>query len=318
MIRRIPLWLTVVPLLAALAFYGWLWTGWAREFKTVLTAWLPATEISVTGFPYRLESSLDAPRLDLGETVKIRIAAARARINRGPWRPELTVIGTEAPTLTVIVGPLLSASLAGKSAQTSVHTEAARLTRLSSVITGATARIGLTAAPITAETLELHLRERMPGPKAGTGPTDTPRGQMVITGKALRFAAGDPLSLAADMTVTGAARLLGYDAWAPTGTIELGSFTLADSVGEIASAKATFAPIGRTGLRLAGTIETVCPATIVAALEARPAPAEMRLRAPLRLAFEGTPADLRITGLPTDLAGRATRKQLAACPKVRG
>ncbi|GGE14022.1 hypothetical protein GCM10011529_20560 [Polymorphobacter glacialis] len=318
MSRRIPLWLTLVPLIAALAIYFWLWSGWARAFKAVLTHWLPGTEIAVTGFPYRLESNPVAPRISLGETVKITITAAQARINRGPWRPELTVIGAETPSLSVIVSPLLSASITGKSVQTSVHIQDARLTRLSSVITGAVARLGLTAAPITADTLELHLRERTPGPKAVTGPTETPRGQLVITGKALRLGAGDPLSLAADITVTGAARLLGYDAWATTGTLELDSLKLSDPTGEIASAKATITPIGRTGIRFAGTIDTVCPATIAAALQAQPALTEKRLRAPLRLTFEGTPASLRITGLPADLATRATRNQLPPCPKARG
>lgn len=325
--RRIPLWFTLVPLVVGIGIYWSLWTGWAGDFKAALTPWLPGATIEITGFPYRLEANVTDPRITAGDTVKLGATAQAIRLNRGPWRPELTVVEARQPRFSAIVGPALASTIAGKAAQISIKVEnatengvsAPRLSRLSAVIESATARLGVTSATITADTLELHLRERIPGPSAPTtAPTGPPRGQLVITGKATRFAAGDPLALAADITATGAARLLAYDAWATTGTLEITGLTLSDANGEIASARATLTPVGRTGIRFAGTVSTVCPASIAAALQALPPVSELRLRAPVTLAFEGVAGAVRVTGIPANIATRPTRGQLPPCPMVRG
>ncbi|WP_426165639.1 hypothetical protein [Sandarakinorhabdus sp. DWP1-3-1] len=319
--RRIPLWLTLVPLVVGIAIYGWLWSGWAREFRATIEDWLPGATVSISGFPYRMEADVAAPRLAGGDVVRLTAAADRARINRGPWQPELTVIGTDRPRFSVTVGSLLSATIAGKSAASSVKVVseggATRLVRLSSVIEAATARLGFTPVAIAADSLELHLRERRDEVAIPGSPAGAPRGQLVLAGERLRFGTGDALTFAADMLVTGDTRLTGYDAWARSGTIELTSLTLSDASGEIASVKATLAPQGRTGLRVAGTITTVCPASIAAALAAAPSPSEKRLRAPVRLSFEGVAGAVTLGGLPADLATRPTRGQLPACPVIR-
>lgn len=315
--RRIPLWLTLVPLAAAIALYALLWQGWARDFKATLQPWLPGAEITIAGFPYRLEATTRNPSLAGGDIVKLTATATTARLNRGPFQSDLTVISTRDPEFAAIVSPVISASIAAKSALTSVNVQNARLQRLSTVIEAATVRLGLTPVRITAETLELHLRERRAATPPATSPTPTPRGQLVLTATGLRFAGGDPLTLAADLTATGPARLNAYDLWATTGTIEATTLTLTDKSGEIARIKATLAPQGRTGLRLAGTITTICPLSIAAALAATPPPSENRLRTPVRLAFEGTPGNLRLTNLPADLSRRAIRAQLPPCPTLR-
>nr|WP_310525192.1 DUF2125 domain-containing protein [Polymorphobacter sp.] len=320
MSRRIPLWLTLVPLLAAGVIYWIFWTGWARDFQAALEPWLPDSTLEITGFPYRLEANVANPRLVTGDAVKITASAAKARINRGPWQPQLTVISAERPRFTAIVSPAIAATITGKSATTSIKIIDAKLARASSII--AAANISLAGMPITADSLELHLRERIPGPNADSAATPSapigpPRGQLVIAGERLRFGTGDPLTLAADIVATGPARLLAYDNWAATGTLELGSLTLTDAHGEIASARASFVPIGRTALRFAGTITTICPANVTAALQGQAPVSEKRLRTPLKLTFEGRGADIRLTGIPADIATRPTRNQLPPCPALR-
>jgi hypothetical protein len=317
MIRRLPLWLTIVPLIAAVGLYFLLWQGWARDFQGVIAGWLPGETVAIGGFPYRLEAEVTAPKLVGGDAVKLAAGADVARINRGPWQPELTVIAAENPRFSAVVSPMISASLSGKAAMTSVKVVEGRLLRLSSVITAATARLGFSPVAIAADTLELHLRERGDPAAPATSATAAPRGQMVISGERLRLGGGDPLGLAADILVTGTARLTAYDAWATAGTIEVTSLILTDAHGEVARVRATLAPRGRDMLRVAGTIDTVCPASIAAAFAGTAPSVEYRLRAPLRLAFEGAGGGVRLTGMPTDLATRATRKQLPACPAVR-
>ena len=317
MSRRIPLWLTLVPLITAVGLYHQLWQGWARDFDAVVRGWLPATPFEVTGFPYRLEAVVSHPELRGGDVVRLFANAARARTNRGPWQEELTLVGADYPRFSAIVGPGLGASFSGKSALTSINVEGGRLVRLSSVIEAANARLGFSPVKIAADGLELHLRERQPDAKAPESATPPPRAQMVISGQRVRFDGGDALTLAADMTVTGPDRLIDYDRWVTTGTIELTRASLADAHGEIASITATIVPLGRRALRFAGTIDTTCPQAVSAAFDGRPAPAEKRLRAPLRLAFDGEPGAMRLASLPADLAQRPTRGQLPPCPRLR-
>lgn len=318
MSRRIPLGLTLVPLIAALGIYWLFWSGWADDFKAALQPWLPGTELVVTGFPYRLETEVARPGIAAGDIVKLIASATTARINRGPWQPALTVVNTQGLRFSAIVSEGLSATLAGKTAATSIKVDAGRLQRLSTRIEAASLGLGMTAMPITADSLELHLRELIPTGTIATAPTGAPRGQLVIAGERLRLGGGDALTLAADITVTGAGRLLGYDAWAPTGTLELTRLRLADAHGEIAGVRATLVPSGRRGLRFAGAIETICPLTVVAALDGRVAAPEKRLRVAVRLSFEGAGNAVSVQGLPLDLATRPVRGQLPACPMVRG
>jgi hypothetical protein len=273
--------------------------------------------VEISGFPYRMEANVASPRLAGGDAVRLAASADRARVNRGPWQPELTVIGSDRPQFSATVSPAISVAIAGKTAASSVKVVEGRLARLSTVIEAATARLGFTPLAIAADTLELHLRERRDAASLPGSPAGAPRGQLVITGERLRFGGGDALTFDADMLVTGDARLGGYDAWAKSGTVEVTRFTLADASGVVASVKATLVPEGRSGLRVAGTVETVCPANIAAAFAAAPPVSERRLRAPVRLTFEGVAGAVSVSGLPADLATRATRGQVAACPVLR-
>lgn len=316
--RRIPLWLTLVPLALAIGLYWLLWSGWAREFAAVVEATLPGADVEVTGFPYRLEAALVAPAWTAGDGVKVVAGADRAVVNRGPWAPELTVIRAEYPKVSAIVGPGFGASFTGKAALTSVKIVDGRLARLSSIIEAARARLGFTPVGIGADVFELHLRERVPTASAASSATLPPRGQLVVKGQRLRFDGGDALSFEADLTANGAGRLTDFNRWAQDGTIEVSRLTLADAHGEVARLSATLVPVGRTALRFAGTIETVCPANVVAAFGGAASVSEMRLRVPVRLAFDGLAGAMRLSGVPDDLTMRARRGQDPACPAIRG
>jgi hypothetical protein len=315
---RVPLWVTLVPLALAIGLYWLLWSGWARDFGAMVETTLPASDVAVSGFPYRLETELIAPRWRIGDGVRIVASADRALVNRGPWQRQLTVIRADYPKFSAIVGPGFGASFTGKSALTSVKIVDDRLARLSTVVEAAKVRLGFTPVAIAADVLELHLRERAPGADAPEAATLPPRGQLVVKGERLRLDGGDALTFAADLIATGAGRLTDYNRWAEDGTIEVPALTLADAHGEVAKVAATVVPVGRRALRFAGTVETVCPLSVIAAFDGQPPVAEQRLRAPVRLAFDGLAGAIRLAGIPADLAQRARRGQDPPCPVLRG
>ena len=313
MTRRIPLWLTLVPLALAAVLYGILWRGWADDFHSQLAGWLPQDTLDISGFPYRLEAAVETPTLSGGEVVKLEAAAARARINRGPWQPELTVLRLEAPRFSATVSPAISARIEGMTALTSINWGEGRLRRLSSIIQGARVSLGRVSLPIAADTLELHLREREGEPVPSTSPTLATRGQLILAGTRLRLGRGDALTMAGEILATGPARLAGYDLWAGSGTLEITRLTLSDAHGDVATLRATLAPGGRDEFRLAGTVTTVCPLTLTGS-----STAEYRLRVPVRLALSGTPEALRLDQPAEDLARRPRRTKEPACPKLFG
>ena len=316
--RRVPLLLTLVPLAFAIGVYALVWQGWARDFAAMVAANLPVGDVEVTGFPYRLESELRAPKWQAGEGVKIVASADRALVNRGPWQRDLTVIRAEYPKFSAVVGPGFGGSFTGKTAMTSIKIVDDRLERLSTVVEAAQARLGFTPVKIIADTLEFHLRERIPGVESTDSATLPPRGQLVMKAQRLRLDGGDALTLLADMTANGKDRLTDFDAWAHDGTIEVARLTFADAHGDVAKLAATIVPTGRAGLRFAGTIETICPQTVVAAFQRTAPVTELRLRAPVRLAFDGVAGAVQLSGLPDNLAMRARRGQDPACPLLRG
>ena len=58
--RRIPLWVTLIPLAAGIAIWGWLWQGHEARLKADLAQVLPTgTKLETGGFPYRLEARIE-------------------------------------------------------------------------------------------------------------------------------------------------------------------------------------------------------------------------------------------------------------------
>lgn len=320
--RRIPLLLSLLPLALGLGVYWQLWRGWADGFEATLAAWFPGRQVQVTGFPYRLEAEfLDVKREHAGAT-SMGMAVGRLRLNRGPWRPELTVLQGQQVALAASAAGL-AARINAPSATASLNLDAGRLERLSIVLPGARGNFGL-GPDFMAERLELHARERAgvnDGDPASPrqSPAMPPRGQLVVAATGLTLGQGAAISLAADVTVRGASRLADYRRWAAGGGSLDALITGTDATGELFRLEASVVPLG-SGTRLAGTITTICPLSVQAALNGTPAPAEQRLRAPIRLALEtALPAGgaVALSGLPADLATRPRRGQLPACPKLR-
>lgn len=312
--RRWPLVLSLLPLLLGLAVYGHFWRGWAADFETTLAGWLPDERISVAGFPYRLEAELIDVKREHQGGISLGLAVNRLRLNRGPWRPELTVLQGEGVALAASVAGL-SAWANAPSATASLKLDGDRLARLSIVLPAARGSFGL-GPDAVAERVELHAREQH-GPSGGSGVLP-PRGQLVLNIAGLRLGQGAPISLAGEANVRGPGRLDDYRRWATGGGSADTTLAGSDATGELFALAATIVPLDG-GLRLAGTITTVCPLAVQAALAGADPPREFRLRAPVRLAIEtALPAGgpVALSGLPTDLESRGRRRQLPPCPRL--
>ena len=318
MTRRWPLLFALLPLLLGLAVYGQLWRGWAAGFETTLAAWFPGRQPVATGFPYRLEAELVSVDRRHEGAVHLRLAADRLRLNRGPWRPELTVLQGQGVRLSARLAGL-AARIAAASGTASLQLEGDRLDRLSIVPPAAAGNAGI-GPDFRAESFELHARERVTRGDAGdTGPSAALRGQLVVNGEGVRLGQGAPLSIAGEALVNGAARLDDYARWSTGGGSIDASLSARDASGEIFALSATLVPQG-AGFRLSGSITTVCPASVAAALAGTAPPAEARLRAPVRLAIETalpTTGPVALSGQPPDLATRPRRRQIPACPRLK-
>ena len=321
--RRWPLLLSLLPLLLGLAAYGHFWRGWAADFETTLAGWFPGRQVQVTGFPYRMEAELAGVKLAHAGGTSVALAVEKLRLNRGPWRPELTVLQGQGVVLAAgAAGLQARAAAATATASLKIAPDAAglnRLARLSIVLPGATGNAGL-GPDYRADSLELHIREVFGAkPADPASPRLAQHGQLVIGATGFALGQGAPISLAADVTARAAGRMDDYRRWADGGgSLDL-VMTGSDATGELFKLDATVVPLA-TGLRLGGTITTVCPMAVQAALTGRVPPGEQRLRSAVRLALEtALPAGgaVALSGIPADLATRARRGQLPACPRLR-
>jgi hypothetical protein len=314
--RRIPLWWTIVPLVVGGLAYWHFWSGWRDTLRADLAAVMPGVPVTIGGFPYRLEAGVAQPAWRLDGPVALRLDAVRALVNRNPWQRDLTVVRTEQPA-AVAATPLagVTAHATAAAGVSSVHLGPdGSIARLSTVFTGLHAVTGLFAAPMTAPTFEVHLRETRARSNEAWSVTPPQQAQVVLSGTGVRFGNGVPLTLDLDAGVTAVARLRDYAGWAAGGTVEIRAATLADAGGEVARLTATAVPVDGT-LRLTGTVTTVCPASVRAAIDGTVAPPESRLRNPVRLAFGGTPGFFVLAAVPLD-APTAVRGQLPPCPRL--
>ncbi len=316
MTRRWPLLLALLPLVLGMAVYGQLWRGWAADYAVTLARWFPGTQPQATGFPYRLEAEIPGAALAHDGGVRLGFTAERLRLNRGPWRPELTVMQGQGIDLSASIGAL-AAKISAAAGTASLKLDQDRLVRLSIILPAARGNFGL-GPDFTAETLELHAREIL-GIEGKPSDARLPaQGQLVIAATGLKLGQGAAVNVDGDAQARGAGRLTDYRRWAGGGSLDL---TLAgrDATGEVFRLEATIVPLGAS-FRLAGTISSVCPLSVQAALNGALPPAEQRLRSPVRLSIEtALPAGglVAISGLPADLATRPRRGQLPACPRLR-
>jgi hypothetical protein len=313
MSRRIPLWATLIPLLAGIAVWAFIWRGYAAGFETDLEAVLPAgTAIETGGFPYRLEAEITPAAVVLEDkALSARASASRLTVNRVPWQRDRQVLNLEGPVLELALKPLAGATVRVEApiAQGSLRMDGPRFARLSAVWDKPAVETGLFEAPVRAERLEAHLRETpAEAEQRPSGPRLPTQAQLVLTGTGLRFGKGAPLGLTLDSELTAPGPITSLAGWERGGTAEIRSGVLSDATGEVARLSATLVPeAGR--LRIAGTVETICPATVRAAIAGTPAPAEKRSRKPERIAISGT--------LPGEMLA-APRDPAKPLPPVRG
>ena len=314
--KRVPLWLTVVPLIVAVLGYWFFWNGYKNRFRTEIAAVFPGAPVEIGGFPYRLEAKVGSPRLQSTGDVSASANAQQAVLNRGPWQRDLTIVRSAQPRIVARIPALASSglSISAPSAETSLHLDKDRaIARLSTVFDDPTVTLALLGVPVTAGKLEVHFRET-PGRSAEAWSPSLPqRAQIVLAGEGVRTV-GEPLKLAADIRVTGPTRLIDYARWAGKGSVEIHALTLGDSTGEVLRLDGTLVASGGIP-RLTGTIVTSCPQSVRVALTGAPRLHEERLRLPVTLSLSGSPGAWQLGNLPTGT--RATRAQQPACPVLR-
>lgn len=319
---RIPLWVTLVPLVVGLSVYWCFWRDNLNAFRTeVVAIFGPDADLSMGGFPYRLEATLNGVRLERRTAREaIGLSAQRLVMNRQPWGGALTVAHAIEPSVWLMLPDLdgAKALITAAVAQSSLRGDATRIDRLSTVFDNARIALGLLPFPARADRFELHLRETPSTPdlddRAATPPAQV---MLVLRGTALRLQNSDPLMLEAEVALTGRTPLRSIAAWRDGGTVEVKRLTLADATGGILDMTATAAPGPQGKLMLAGTIATVCPRTLAAAFAGQRTAPEQRARRPLRLPFSGEAGGVRLTLPDSSLPHLATRAQLPPCPALR-
>lgn len=324
MSRRIPLWATLVPLVAGVLAWGWLWRGHAAGLRADIEAAVPAGQsIEMSGFPYRLEAHL-APFRDsyAGAAARADIVARELVVNRVPWQRDRQVVSLADSTVRVALAPLAGATASVKAAeaQASLRLEEGRIGRLSIVWEKPEIGSGLLPANAAADHLELHLREPPVGEAKGAGTSggDAAQAELVLAASGFRLGAGSPVALELQADITGQAPLRDFSAWAAGGAVAIRSLALRDATGEIARFTGRLTPDGSGRLRVEGAIDTVCPATVRAAVSGAAAPSEMRARKPERIAISGhVPAGLLAAAADPTRPTPPVRGQEPPCPRLR-
>lgn len=328
--KRFPLWITLVPLVAGVAGWWWVWNGYRDRLEADIRALVPGAVVTTGGFPYRLEATVRPARIGhSGPDLTAGGEADVAVVNRQPWSPDHSVFNLTKPLLRVSLGGLTAAHMSVRSdtAQASVHIDRRKenfyggapvLARMSIVWDRPTITTGLLPGTLTAATFEAHARETPSRPNpASRSPRGPMQAQLVFRGTDVRMGEGAPLAMEAEVQVTAPAPVRGFAGWANGGgTAELTRLTLSDRTGEVLSMSATGVAAQNYDLLLNGTVTTVCPASVAAAFAGQPAPSELRRRKPVVIAFQGRAGEAMTLG---DFSGAPTQvlKQEPPCPRLR-
>ncbi len=320
--RRFPLWVALLPLAGGILLWAFLWGGHRDRLLADMQPLLPAgTAITTGGFPYRLEATV-AP-LAIGradDALTSRLAADSLSVNRQPWQPDRQVLSLRNSVASLQLKPLSGAHvrIAAPQAQASLRMDGGTVGRLSIVWESPELAIGLLTARLRAERLEAHFRETPATAEASPSPRLPTQDQFVLSGKGVRADAGDPLAVQLDGEITGRAPVRSFAIWADGGTLEIRSLVLTDSTGEIGRIAATLVPGAGGEVRIAGTIETVCPASFRAALAGLPPVSEKRARKAQLLPFSGVlPAGILVAAADPDKPAPPVRGQEPPCPRLR-
>jgi hypothetical protein len=312
--RRIPVWIALLPLALGIVGYWLWWERQAEAFRQQVAAFAPGATIG--GFPYRIEAGVGARRIvRRAGGITLAAAASRATVNRQPWRTGHVVIATENPSLALAVQalPAVRVRVAGPAALASVRRPADVLERLSIRFERAEIELPFAGA-FAASAFELHLRETpvVDAPALPTGPTQAEaRIAGTLARGDVRVAIDLPLFATADAPIVSVAQ------WRDGGTVEIRGGRLLTEKGEaVAGFDATLAPLPDGRIAIAGTVDTDCPATLRALLAGRPAAVEYRTRRTQRLPVNGVDGAIRL-GEAEGPSGGPVRSQEPPCPALR-
>ncbi len=320
--RRWPLWTAFLPLIVGVTVWAIVWRGYAATFEADLRRVLPETvELSVGGFPYRLEARARDVRLAHRDAALDAMVSAEAvAVNRVPWQRARQVVNLEQSVTEVALRPVRVARVRVEAAeaQASLRLDGRRIARLSGVWREARIATGLFDAPVTAASFEAHLRETpaegQPGAGGGRLPTQA---QLNLAAEGLVVGGGDPMQMRLATEVTAARAVTSLAGWQRDGTVELVEGTLADVTGEVARMRARLTPAAGGAIAIAGTVETVCPASVRAALTGGPPVAEQRVRRPQTVRFEGPLGGPLAVSAAEPGPPAPVRGQLPPCPRIR-
>ncbi len=321
--RTVPLWATLIPLALAVGLYWRWWDARLVTFRADVGAALgPTITVQYGGFPYRLhaegrEIALARTAADMTASLQV----TRFSVDRQPAAESLSVIGLASPRVAVEANGLAGARFAitAPSGRASVRRDGGRLVRLSAEFRDAALVLGLIPAKLTFASFELHVRETPVAPiLLPTGPRMPVQAEIRAGGGGLRIDSGDPLTLTADLALTAASPIRSARGWtAQSGTAEVRRLTLADRLGIVADLSATVVPRGG-GLEMAGTVRTVCPRTVLAALAHRPlGKPEYRARTVLVIPFGGSAGAVSARVNEPALGAWTVRAQEPPCPAIR-
>jgi hypothetical protein len=317
--RRVPLWVTLVPLVAGIGLWYLLWTGWRDRLEAALAMVLPpGTPVAVGGFPYRLEATTGPVALaHQDEALALALEAQALAVNRQPWRLDRQVINLTAPRATLAIAPFpaIRATASAPTAQASLRLDGRRIARASAVFEEAELSLGILAAPIRAASFEAHLRET---PTAAAAPSPPTQAQMVFGGEGLRIGASAAFSLSAMLDLEAQGPVTSVAGWRAGGTAALREFRLADAHGEVVRATATLSADADGRVLARGMLETVCPASLRAVAAGLPPVTEKRARKPVRIPFMAV-LGASLTLPPPDPAKPPppVRGQEPDCPRLR-
>ncbi len=318
--KRVPIWVALVPLLLGLGAYWLYWNGEAQAFRAAVATLVPeAPTPEIGGFPYRIEARL--PALSWGyraDGVTASLETGQVVVNRQPWRTGHAVIAAENPRLLFALPGLPTAllSIEGASALASVRRPDAIIERLSMHFETANVRLPLVAGVFAAKGLELHFRETPGNAPAGKSPAYPAQAELRLLGEINR-SGGPHFMIEVPISVTARAPLATVSAWRDGGTVNVeGARLLAVDGSAIAGIDATIAPLPDGRLAISGTVDTDCPETIRALFEGVRAGKEYRSRRSVRMAISGFAGDAIALGAPQGPRGGPARSQAPPCPAL--
>lgn len=317
---RPSIWTALIPLLAGALVWHMLWKGYAAGLQHELKNLLPAaSEVKMGGFPYRIEARSPNMHLDWQQGGWSALVESKAlTVHQVPWQYHRQVLTLEAPTarLTIASPDFAPLQLSAPQAIGSLSRIDDRIARLSVVWEEAEIKADFLPAPAKAKQFETHFRNSPDGEdEAQTSPPT--RAELVLLGTDWRMGESSPLALTLRAAMLSSRPLGGLEAWLRQGTLDIGEFQLADDTGEVLRFRGQLqSQSGQWQTR--GEIETVCPATVRAALAGEPFAVEKRARKPVVLMVSGSfPHGLEVPAHDPARPLPPVRGQLPDCPRLR-